>query len=154
MDLRKRAGIGRLEECKEKEEGMRRRHIRLMAKMRLSELIRSEDARTGRKNVTTVAGMVGASALGALILGMAQRAFAGYLTTTHCCPETVTLDGTTLTFKNHSVICPQNGIDKRPQHVCTYVAENTSHTYRTYWKCECVRATTFDTYCASIVCWS
>jgi hypothetical protein len=64
---------------KRRKEGMRRRHIRVMAKMRLSELIRSEDARTGRKNVTTVADMVGASALGALILGVAQRAFAGGL---------------------------------------------------------------------------
>jgi hypothetical protein len=126
---------------------MRRRHIRVMAKMRLSELIRSEDARTGRKNVTTVAGMVGASALGALILGVAQRAFAGYLTTTHCCPETLTLsDGTTLTFKNHSVICPQNGIDRRPQHFCTYA---TNYILRTYWPCSCESATAYNNSCAS-----
>jgi hypothetical protein len=64
---------------------MKRRHIRVMAKMRLSELIRSEDARTGRKNVATVAGMVGASALGSLILWVAN-AYADSFSFGVCCP--------------------------------------------------------------------
>jgi len=62
---------------KRRKEGMRRRHIRVMAKMRLSDLIRSEDARTGRKNVATVAGMVGASALGFLLLAVSVHATYG-----------------------------------------------------------------------------
>jgi len=63
---------------------MKGRHIRLMAKMRLSDLIRSEDARTGRKNVVTVAGMVGASALGSLIFGIAN-AYADSFSFGVCC---------------------------------------------------------------------
>jgi hypothetical protein len=78
---------------------MRRRHIRVMAKMRLSDLIRSEDARTGRKNVATVAGMVGASALGSLILWVAN-AYADSFSFGVCCPPGQT----------PNVVCQKDGV--------------------------------------------
>ena len=69
---------------KRRKEGMKGRHIRVIGRMRLSELIRSEDARTGRKNVATVAGMVGASALGSLIFWVAN-AYADSFSFGVCC---------------------------------------------------------------------
>gem|GEM_PF-2244340 len=134
---------------------MRRRHIRVMAKMRLSDLIRSEDARTGRKNVATVAGMVGASALGALILGMAQRAFAGTYVTSHCCPEKTTLPRdpyTTLTLIGHSADCI-SAVWSSARHSCTYYIPGSTYIMSTHLYCYgCTGATLYNNSCASFTC--
>jgi hypothetical protein len=131
---------------------MRRRHIRLMAKMRLSELIRSEDARTGRKNVTTVAGMVGASALGALILGMAQRAFAGTYVTSHCCPEKTVINGLTLTYDgSHQAWCEKYSTWFSASHHCTY--NSGRYILKIGISCYgCTGATLYNNSCASFTC--
>jgi hypothetical protein len=101
---------------KRRKEGMRRRHIRVMAKMRLSDLIRSEDARTGRKNVTTVAGMVGASALGSLIFWVAN-AYADSFSFGVCCPPGQT---PSVSCRDYYATLFCNGVEQKPRVDCPY----------------------------------